>query len=83
MATKEMLKLGYQLVQGLDVVGQGKTSLIGLPDNKGGFGLGYDPSDEKLFQASRGKKRNALAKGFLFPTSGSLFRLQPRSLDQK
>ena len=49
MVTKEMLKLGYQLVQGLDAVGQGKTSLIGLLDKKGGFGLGYDPSNEELF----------------------------------
>ena len=30
--------------------------MIELLDNKGGFGLGYNPSDEELFQASKGKK---------------------------
>ena len=49
MAAKEMLKFGYQLSQGLGAIGHGKTSLIELPDNKEGFGLGYDPSDEELF----------------------------------
>ena len=43
-AAKEMLKFGYQLGQGLGAVGHGKASLIELPDNKGGFGLGYDSS---------------------------------------
>ena len=43
MATKEMLKFGYQLGQGLGAVGHGKASLIGLPNNKGGFGLGHEP----------------------------------------
>ena len=49
MAAKEMLKFGYQLGQGLDAVGHGKASLIELPNNKGGFGLGYDPSNKELF----------------------------------
>ena len=57
MAAKEMLKFGYQLGQGLGTMGHGMASLIELPNNKGGFGLGYDPSDKELFQASRGKKR--------------------------
>ena len=62
MAAKEMLKFGYQLGLGLVAIGHGNAFLIELPDNKGGFGLGYDPSDEELFQAFRGNKRNALAK---------------------
>ena len=49
MATKEILKFGYQLGQGLDVAGHRKASLIELPNNKGGFGLGYDRSNEELF----------------------------------
>ena len=49
MAAKEMLKFGYQLGQGLDAVGHRKASLIELLDNKGGFGVGYNPSDEELF----------------------------------
>ena len=49
MVAMEMLKFGYQLGQGLGVVGHGKTALIELPDNKGGFGLGYNPFDEELF----------------------------------
>ena len=49
MAAKEMLKFGYQFGQGLGAVGHWKASLIELLDNKGGFGLGYDPSDEELF----------------------------------
>jgi len=49
MAAMDMLKFGYQLSQGLGVVGHGKTSLIELPNNKEGFGPGYDPFDEELF----------------------------------
>ena len=67
MATKEMLKFGYQLGQGLGAVGHGKASLIKLPNNKGGFGLGYDPSNEELFQASRGKKRKCIGQGMYIP----------------
>ena len=78
MVAKEMLKFGYQLGQSLDAIGHGKASLIELPNNKGGFGLGYNPSDEELFQTSRGKKRKCIAKRCPFPTSGSLFQLQPR-----
>jgi len=49
MAAKEMLKFGCQLGQGLTVVGHRKASLIELLNNKGGFSLGYDLSDEELF----------------------------------
>ena len=67
MAAKEMLKFGYQLDQGLGAVGQGYASLIELPNNKGGFGLGYNPSDKELFQASRGKKRKCIGQGMSIP----------------
>ena len=83
MAAKEMLKFGYQFGQGLNAVGHGKASLIELPNNKGGFDLGYDPSDEELSKLLEERKGSALAKGCLFPTSGSLFRLWLRSSDQK
>ena len=63
MAAKEMLKFGYQLGQGLGVIGHGKASLIKLPDNKGSFGLGYDPSNKELFQVSRGMKRKCIGQG--------------------
>ena len=59
MATKEMLKFGYQLGRGLGAIGHGSASLIELLDNKGGFGLGYNPFDEEIFQDSKGKKRNS------------------------
>ena len=49
MVAKEMLKFGYQLGLGLSAAGHGKIALIELPNNKGGFGLGYDPSNEELF----------------------------------
>ena len=67
MAAKEMLKFGYQLGQGRGAVGHRKPSLIELPDNKGGFSLGYNPSDEELFQASRGKKRKCIGQGMSIP----------------
>ena len=67
MVAKEMLKFGYQLGQGLSTVGHMKASSIELPDNKGGFGLGYNPSDEGLFQASRGKKRKCMGQGMSIP----------------
>ena len=67
MVVKEMLKFGYQLGQGLNAVGHGKASLIELPDNKGGFSLGYDPSDEELFKASRGKKRKCIGQAMSIP----------------
>ena len=83
MAAKEMLKFGYQLGQGLGVVGHRKASLIKLPDNKGGFGLAYDPSDEELFQASKGKKRKCIGQGMsiphirvTFPNSAKVIRLE-------
>ena len=43
-----MLKFSYQLGQGLGAVGHRKASLVELLDNKGGFGLDYDPSNEEL-----------------------------------
>ena len=67
MAAKEMLKFGYQLGRGLDAIGHGNASLIELLENKGGFGLGYDPSNEELFQASRGKKRKCTGQGMSIP----------------
>ena len=57
MATKEMLKFGYQLGQGLCVIGRGSLALIEPTNNKGRFGLGYKPTHEELFPASRGKKK--------------------------
>ena len=62
-----MLKFGYQLGQGLNAVGHGKAFLIKLLDNKGGFDLGYDPSNEELFQASKGKKRKCIGQGMFIP----------------
>ena len=56
IATKEMLKFGYKLGLGLGAVGCGSPALIELLDNKGRLGLGYKPTFEELFQASRGKK---------------------------
>ena len=67
MAAKEMLKFGYQLGQGLGAVGHGNASLIELPNNKEGFSLGYNPSDEELFQTSRGKKRKCIGQGMYIP----------------
>ena len=62
-----MLKFGYQLGQRLGVVGHEKVALIELLDNKGGFGLGYNPSDEELFQASIGKKRKCIDQWMSIP----------------
>ena len=67
MAAKEMLKFDYQLGQGLDAIGHEKASLIKLLDNKKGFGLGYNPFDEEIFQASRGKKRKCISQGMSIP----------------
>ena len=63
----EMFKFGYQLGQGLGVVGHEKASLMKLLDNKRGFSLGYNPSDEELFQASRGKERKCIGQGMSIP----------------
>ena len=57
MATKEMLKFGYKLRQGLKAIGRGSPALIELLDNKGRLGLAYKPTHIEHFQASRGKKR--------------------------
>ena len=67
MVAKEMLKVGYQFGQGLGAVGHGKASFIELPNNKGGLSLGYDPFNEELFQASRGKKRKCTSQGMSIP----------------
>ena len=67
MAAKEMLKFGYYLGQGLGAIGHRKASLIELPNNKGGFGLDYDPSDEELFQSSKAKKRQCIGQGMSIP----------------
>jgi len=67
MAAKEMLKFGYQLGQGVGAVGRGFLSLIELLDNKGRLSLGYEPTHEELFQASRGKKRKCTPSGMPIP----------------
>ena len=48
MAAKEMLKFGYQLGQGLNVVEHGKTSLIELLDNKGGTFSGFQRKEKEV-----------------------------------
>ena len=67
MAAKEMLKFSYKLGQGLGAVGCGSPALIELSDNKGRFDLGYEPTHEELFQASRGKKRKCNTSGMSTP----------------
>ena len=67
MVAKEMLKFGYQLGQGLSAVGHENATLVELPDNKGGFSMGYNPSNEELFQASRRKKRKCTGQGMSIP----------------
>lgn len=57
MVAKEMLKFEYKLGQGLRAVGCGSLALVELSNNKGRFGLGYEPTHEELFQVFRGKKR--------------------------
>jgi len=67
IAVKEMLNFGYKLSQGLGAVGHGSLALIELLDNKGRFNLGYEPTHEELFQASRGKKRKCTAPRMSIP----------------
>ena len=67
MAAKEMLKFSYKLGQGLGAVGCGSPALTELSDNKGRFDLGYEPTHEELFQASRGKKRKCNTSGMSTP----------------
>ena len=67
MAVKEMLKFGYKLGQSLGAVGRGSPALVELLDNKGRFRLGYEPTHEEVFQASRGKKRKCTTLGMLTP----------------
>ena len=63
MAEEPMLKLG----QGLRAVGRRSPTLIELSNNKGRFGLGYEPTHEEHFQAFRGKKRKCVASGMSIP----------------
>ena len=58
-----MVKFGYELGQGLRVVGHGSLALIELSCNKGRCILGYEPTHKELFQASRGKKRKCATLG--------------------
>ena len=44
-----------------------KASLVELLDNKEGFGLGYDTSNDELFQASRVKKRKWIGQRMSIP----------------
>ena len=62
-----MLKFGYKLGLGLEAVGSGIPALIELLDNKGRLGLGYKPTHEELFQASRGKKTKCDTSGMFIP----------------
>ena len=62
-----MLKFGYKLGQVLEAVDHGSPSLMELSDNKGRFSLGYEPTREELFQASRGKKRKCNTSGMFIP----------------
>jgi len=41
-----MLKFGHKLGQGLKAVRYGSLALVELSDNKGRFGLGYEPPHE-------------------------------------
>ena len=43
------------------------STLIELSDNKGRFGLRYQPIHEELFQASKGKKRKYAVLGMSIP----------------
>ena len=67
MATKEMLRFGYQLGQGLKAVGHGSIAFVKPLKNKGRFNLGYKPIHEELFQASRSKKRKCITLGMAIP----------------
>ena len=67
MAAKEMLEFGYKLGQGLRAVSCGSPTLIELSNNKRRFDLGYAPTHEELFQASRGKKRKCNSSGMSTP----------------
>ena len=78
-----MFKFGYQLGQGLGVIGHGNAPLIELLDNKKGFVLGYNPSNEELFQASKWKKRKCTSQRMsiahikvTFPTLVEVIRLE-------
>ena len=67
MATKEMLKFGYKLGQGLGAIGRGSPAFIELSENKGRFGLGYEPTHKELFRAFSGKKRKCNTLGMSIP----------------
>ena len=91
MATKEMLKFGYKLCQGLRAVGRGSPSLIELSNNKRRFSLGYEPTHKELFQASKGSKRKCTAPRMsiphiraTFPTSAEVIMPKPlKELEDK
>ena len=67
MGAMEMLKFGYEIGHGLGDVGHQSPALIELSYNKGRFGLGYEPTYEELFQASKGKKRKYATSGMSIP----------------
>ena len=73
MAAKEMLKFGYQLGEGLRALGSGSLTLIELSNNKERFGLGYEPTYEELFQASKGKKRKCTTSGMSISHKRTIF----------
>ena len=68
-----MLKFGYNLGQGLRAVSCGSPTLIELSNNKRRFDLGYEPTHEELFQASRGKKRKCATSRSPIPYKRTAF----------
>ena len=67
MVTKEMLKFGYKLGQNLKAIRHKSPTLIELSDNRGRFNLGYEPTYEEIFQASKGKKRKCTTSRMSIP----------------
>ena len=82
MVAKEMLKFGYKLRQNLKAIGHKSPTLIELSDNRGRFNLGYEPTHEEIFQASKGKKRKCTTSRMSIPHIRTTFRLQQKSLCQ-
>ena len=70
MAANEVLKFGYQLGQGLGAIGHRKAALIELPNNKGGFSLGYNPSDEDFLGFQRKEKEMHWPRDVYSPQQG-------------
>ena len=84
MVAKEMFKFSYKLGQSLGAIRRGSPTLIELSDNKGRFSMGYEPTHEELFQASRGNKRNTDTSGmsishisFIFPALAKVIMPEP------